>query len=311
MNSTIGHQYSSAGYAATIGFFDGVHTGHRYVISQLRQVASRCGLPSMVVTFDRHPREVVHSQWQPQFLTTLDEKVQLLRQAGVDRVEVLPFDHALSQLTARDFMDRVLRQRLGVSVLLTGYDNHFGHRAAGSTEGFADYQAYGKLLGIDVVAGQPLVGAEGVAVSSSMVRRLLAQGLVEEAAHALGRHYSISGTVEHGHEVGRSMGFPTANLAVQPRMMVPADGVYAVKVSIDGSDHGLLGVTNIGTRPTFDPDAHTRTIETHILDYAADLYGRRLRLEFIARLRAEQRFPSRQALARQMADDIARAKSYL
>lgn len=288
-------------YAATIGFFDGVHRGHQYLIGELRRIAAARSLPTMVITFDRHPREVVQAGWQPQLLSTLDEKLALLALTGVDVAVVLRFDAAMARLSARQFMAEVLADRLHVRMLLTGYDNRFGHDR---TEGFADYQRYGRELGIDVVGAEALQ-IDGTTGSSSVVRRLLAEGRVGEAATCLGRPYTLSGTVVHGEQVGRQMGFPTANL--QPddeRKLLPASGVYAVRVELP--DGMLLpAMTNIGRRPTFQ--GHRQTVETHILARVYNIYGVRLTLHFVSRLRDEQTFPSPQALARQLEADKAEA----
>lgn len=296
--------------AATIGFFDGVHRGHQYLVEQLRRLAAERNLLPMVITFDRHPRQVLHADWQPRLLSTLGEKEALLRQTGIDRLEVLPFDEELAALSARDFMRQVLREQLGVRLLLTGYDNHFGHREKDSTEGFADYVRYGQEQGIEVVCGLPLI-IDGTSVSSSLVRRKLDEGLVEEASRLLGRPYDLSGTVEHGEQEGRRMGFPTANLHVTTlEKLIPAGGVYAVRVQMAGDSRSWAAMTNIGQRPTFG-EGHRQTIETHIFGFSGDLYGRRITLSFVRRLRDEQHFSSPEALARQMAIDAEQCKIIL
>lgn len=293
--------------AATIGFFDGVHQGHLFLVRQLREQAAARGLLSMVVTFDRHPRQVLHVDWQPQLLSTLGEKRLLLEQTGIDRLVVLPFTQQLASLTAYDFMRDVLRERLGVTLLQTGYDNHFGCRTSESREGYDDYVRYGQKLGIEVVCGEPLT-IGGQAVSSSRIRRLLAEGCVEEAAVCLGRHYSLEGVVVHGEQVGREMGFPTANLLTTGKM-IPRNGVYAVKVKVEGEENEHMGVTNIGLRPTFD--GHRLTIETHILDFRQAIYDKTINIRFVARIRDEQHFSSREALARQMVDDVDTARKLI
>ena len=290
--------------AVTVGFFDGVHRGHQFLVSQLCGVAASRGLEPVAVTFDRHPRQLLHSDWQPQLLSLTAEKEELLLAAGVRRVVVLPFTAEQAALSARDFMQQVLVRRLRAALLLTGYDNHFGHRTADSHEGYEQYVGYGRELGIDVVCGQPLL-VDGQAVSSSRVRRQLSEGRVEEAAACLGRRYQLCGTVEHGHQRGRLMGFPTANLRLDSsQRLVPAAGVYATVATVGGNS--LPAVTNIGMRPTFD--GHHQTVETHILDYAGDLYGQPLRISFVARLRGEQHFGSADELARQMTADAEEAR---
>lgn len=316
-------------YAATIGFFDGVHRGHRYVVEQLRRLADARGWPSMVITFDRHPRQVVQTDWHPLLLTTLDEKIRLLATTGIDLLVVLPFDGQMASLSAREFMQRVLVNQLGVRLLLTGYDNRFGHRTADTSEGFADYVRYGNSMGLEVVCGEGLQTSDlkthnsklitqtsGLRpyISSSLIRRLLEEGRVAEAAQCLGRDYSLSGTVVHGFQQGRTMGFPTANmlLADDCQRLVPKDGVYAVRVCLTPHTSHLTplpAITNIGMRPTFD--GHRRTIETYIFDFTGDLYGQTITVLFVDRLRNEQHFASPQDLARQMADDEKAARSRL
>lgn len=300
-------------YAATIGFFDGVHRGHCYVLQQLCHQARERSLPSMAITFNRHPRQVVDTLWHPLLLTTLDEKMELLQQTAIDLLVVLPFDEQMARLSARDFMRLVLKERLGVRMLLTGYDNRFGHRTADCHEDFNDYVKYGRETGIDVVCGEGLPSPDRKTyISSSLIRRLLGEGRVEEAARLLGRPYSLSGTVVHGFQKGRTMGFPTANMSADGSRLVPADGVYAVKVSLPPSTSRLpllTGITNIGMRPTFD--GHQRTVETYVLDFEGDLYGQDISIGFVARLRDEQHFESPEELAQQMARDAETAKRVL
>jgi riboflavin kinase/FMN adenylyltransferase len=301
-------------FATTVGFFDGVHCGHRFLIDQLRSEAKKHGLKSMVITFDRHPRQVLHADWEPLLLTTLEEKRQLLEATGIDCLTLLPFTVEMAQLTARQFLQDVLARQLGVKLLLTGYDNHFGHRSANSSEGFSQYERYGREAGISVVEAKPLAApldfAPNSNVSSSLVRRLLNEGLVEQAATCLGREYSICGTVEHGHEQGRLLGFPTANLNVEPHTrLVPRGGVYAVRVRVPDSSHYLPAVTNIGTRPTFG-SSQQQTVETYIHNYSANLYGQPLTISFVARLRSEKQFGSTEELAQQMALDVEKSRHF-
>lgn len=308
-------------YAATVGFFDGVHKGHRYVVEQLRRQADARRLLTMVITFDRHPRQVVHSDWQPLLLTTLDEKIQLLTTTGVDMLVVLHFDQQMASLTARDFMQQVLKDKLGVRLLLTGYDNRFGHREKDSFEGFDDYVCYGREMGIDVVCGEGLQTSVfrsqasglrlqtsdfGPYISSSLIRRLIREGHVAEAAQCLGRPYCLGGVVVHGFQEGRKMGFPTANMLAEDGRLLPKDGVYVVNVIFHSSSSTFYGLTNIGMRPTFD--GHQRTIETHILDFEGDIYGQSIGIEFVARLRDEKHFGSTEELAQQMACDAETAR---
>lgn len=290
---------------ATIGMFDGVHRGHRFVISCLQQEAEQQGLPSCVITFDRHPKTVVGSSFVPQALSTLDEKLVLLSQTEIDLCVVLPFTSDMAQLSAHDFMQQVLKQRLGVRTLLTGYDNHFGHRTAGRKESFEDYQRYGQELGIEV-KGLP---AEGE-INSSLIRQMLREGRIDEANNALGHPYAVAGTVVSGEHIGTHLGFPTANLQLDdPCKLVPANGVYAVKVCLEDSLEQKHAIANIGLRPTFN--GKQTTLETHILRHEGKLYGQHLTVRFIHRLRDEQRFDSPEALAEQLHRDAATAEELL
>ena len=280
------------GYAATIGTFDGVHRGHQFVLRRLVAEARDRGLLPLVVTFDASPR-------REQVLTPLDEKLRLIRQAGVDRIEVLSFTPELKVMTAREFMARELCDRLGVRLLLTGYDNRFGRNRE---TGFDDYVRYGRELGVEVL-GLPAEGA----VSSSLIRQQLLAGAVDEAAEGLGRCYTISGHVAHGHHIGTGLGFPTANLIPDdPQQLIPAAGVYAV--SVNGAP-SLRGMMNIGTRPTFD--GHHTTLEVHILHHDEDLYGRPLSVSFVGRLREERRFDSAAALQQQLQQDALQTEQIL
>ena len=267
-------------YAATIGFFDGVHQGHRFLMERLKQ-----------------------GGWKPELLTQLHEKLKLLKATGIDTVVVLRFNRQMAALSAREFME-LMYDRLGVRLLLTGYDNRFGHDRS---EGFEDYQRYGQALGIEVLCGDALtIGQQNV--SSSCVRQLLKEGKVEEAARCLGRPYSIGGQVVHGEQIGRTIGFPTANLQPDDDALIPQDGVYAVMVDLDnGSRH--QGIMNIGTRPTFNGTG--RTLETNLLEPVGDLYDQQLNIHFIARLRDEQQFPSAEALAAQIMKDKEQATNAL
>lgn len=291
---------------ATIGFFDGVHLGHRYIISEVMALARSEGLASMVVTFECHPRQVLHSDWCPQLLSTLDEKVALLAETGIDYLVVLQFDKAMAALSAYDFMHDILQQRLGVKTLVTGYDNRFGHNRA---ENFDDYVRYGLEMGMTVVQGKPF-DAGAVRVSSSKVRRMLAEGQVEQAAKCLGRPYALAGRVVSGEHIGTGMGFPTANLQLSGEgKLVPASGVYAVKVRLEGLPGLHHGMMNIGSRPTFG--GHNQTLETHILHFDGNIYDQQLEVGFVSRLRSEMKFDSREALMSQLEEDLRQAEEAL
>lgn len=299
-------QAPSGRFAATIGFFDGVHLGHHHVISQLQQLAHQHGLCTMAITFDTHPRQVIQPEWNPQLLTSLEEKADLLQQTGIDQLVVLRFDKTMAQLSAHDFMQQVLQQQLHVDLLLTGYDNRFGHDR---TEGFEQYAAYGQELGMQVCLGTPFE-LQGHRVCSSLIRQLLQDGQLNEANACLGRPYHISGVVEHGYQIGRTLGFPTANLQLSSSvMLIPATGVYAVRLRLQQEKEWRQGVMNIGTRPTFE--GSKLTVEVNIFDFIGNLYDQQLEVELIARLRGERHFDTPEALAHQMECDVQEAKSLL
>lgn len=295
--------FNDGTYAATIGFFDGVHQGHQFLMERLKREAAERGMQSMAITFERHPRQIVQGEWKPELLTELHEKLKLLKATGIDTVVVLRFNRQMAALSAREFM-QLMYDRLGVRMLLTGYDNRFGRDR---TEGFEDYQCYGRELGMEVLCADALaVGQQNV--SSSRIRHLLKEGKVEQAAHCLGRPYSLSGQVVHGEQIGRTIGFPTANLQPDDNLLIPMDGVYAVMVDID-DEIRKQGITNIGTRPTFN--GTNRTLETNLLESIGNIYGHRLNIHFIARLRSEQQFPSAEALALQIQKDKEQAEQIL
>lgn len=285
---------------ATIGFFDGVHRGHQYLIRQVCDEAGDTGMRSVVITFDQHPRKVLQSDWQPRLLSTLDEKLLLLSKTRADATAVLHFDRETASLTAREFMDRVLRQRLNVRKLIIGYDNRFGHDRR---EGFDDYARYGRELGIEVVQAHAFV-LNGVRVSSSVVRSFLQDGEVEMARLCLGYPYTIVGRVVKGVQEGRQLGFPTANLDVTGTdKLVPAAGVYAVEARLEQTMAMRHGMMNIGTRPTFGGVG--QTLETNIFDFEDNIYGKLMLVSFAHRVRGERKFSSPQALADQLQKDKA------
>ena len=297
-------------YVATIGMFDGVHLGHQFVLQHVMETAKERGMQSMAITFD-------HTLRGGHVLTSLKEKLQLIAQTGIDRTEVLAFSEELRRLTAREFMQQELKERLHVKVLLIGYDNRFGHNR---TEGFDDYLRYGNELGIEVrsLPPAPLSLAPRFSspathtLSSSLIRQLLASGKVAEAAEGLGHDYTLVGCVEHGYHIGTELGFPTANIKpLCDRQLIPAPGVYAVRVGIEAGEktQEAKGMMNIGTRPTFD--GQEQTIEVHIFDCHEDLYGQLLKVSFVNRLREEQRFESLEALKEQLNKDAIRAQELL
>ena len=282
--------------AATVGFFDGVHAGHRSLIRQLREAAAARGLASAVFTFPVHPRRVLQSDYRPQLLDSFEEKLARLAETDADYCAVLDFTPALAALTAREFIER-LAAEWRVRTLVVGYDHRFGHDRA---EGFEEYVAHGRAVGMEVVHGVPYLLADGTAVSSSRIRSLLTECRVEEAARMLTVPYRLRGHVVSGQRIGRTMGFPTANLSVdEPQKVRPGDGVYAVRARLRGATY--RGMLSIGNRPTIG-DQPT-AVEVHLLDFTGDVYGEPLEVEFVRHLRSNRRFDSLDALREQLLRD--------
>ena len=312
--------------AATIGVFDGVHAGHRQVIKHLVSTARFPHLASMVITFDRQPRQLFDPEFRPQLLTTQEEKEREIERLGVDFLVVLPFTKEMASLSARDFMAQILKEKLNVKSLQIGYDNRFGRDR---TEGFDDYRRYGQELGINVYQGIKLSFQNyDFAVCSSNIRSLLADdGDIETATVMLAHPYQLSGKVMPGEHIGHQLGFPTANLQPDdPFKLIPASGVYAVwaqvadqttparrllhedAIAYSGGE-ALPAMMNIGTRPTFD--GRNRTLEVNIFDFDGDLYGQTVIITFVARLREERKFESPEALMAQLKEDQEQAKTIL
>lgn len=298
-----GHTESVRPCVATIGFFDGVHKGHRFLIDKVVKMAhSMPDTDAMVITFDTHPREVVCPTWHPHLLTTLDEKLLLLSKTKIDSCAVLHFDADMAQLSAREFMQTVLHDRLHVAKLVTGYDNRFGHNRQ---EGFDNYVRYGKEIGMEVVQNTALE-VDGLKVSSSVVRHMLSEGRVAEAGNCLGYPYFLCGKVVSGYQEGRKLGFPTAN--IQPNdahKLVPQSGVYAVKLRLEGTVSRKHGMMNIGTRPTFN--GRRISLEAHIFDFEDNIYGRQVEVEFVKKLRNERKFDTIGGLVAQLKADREQA----
>lgn len=288
--------------AVTIGFFDGVHCGHRFLLHQLEALADANGLSAVTVTFDRHPKQVICEDFVPLLLTTQEEKLALLSEAFSGEIVVLPFTRELSSLTAKEFMESVLREKLNAELLLMGYNHQFGH-GGGTPEEFA---MWGRETGIEVCWAEALAGEK---VSSSRIRSLISQGDINKANTMLGYPYFLTGKVTEGKQIGRQIGFPTANLLLPEQKLLPACGVYAVWVIMpDGTKRG--GMLCIGHRPTIEQNGEI-SIEVHIFDFIGTLYGEQLRLELIEKLREEQHFTSLDALQQQLKMDAAAAKTII
>ena len=281
---------------ATIGFFDGVHLGHRHLINQVKMAASLNGWCSSIITFPAHPRQVVQSSYQPSLLSSPEEKIELLNATGIDNCIVLPFTRELSLFTAREFM-QLLYDKYKVRMLIIGYDHRFGHNR---TETFDDYCRYGRELGIHIMQATAYT-QEQDNVSSSAIRRALLSGEISTATKYLGYNYFIQGTIVGGYQVGRKIGFPTANLQVDfSNKLIPAIGVYAVCVTVNGQNY--KGMLNIGHRPTIN-NGTDLSIEVHILDFEGDIYHQPMRIEFIDYLRPEAKFHSVDELILQIQKD--------
>ncbi len=293
------------GAVITVGTFDGVHRGHQDVLNHLVERSSQLGIPSVVLTFEPHPLEVVRPESAPPLLTLMHEKLEVLAQTGVNYVAVLPFTPDFARMEAEDFVDRVLRERFAVSELLVGYDHGFGRGRLGDTEVL---QRLGVERGFAVTVLPAVHSVDGSNLSSTAIRKAVSAGDLSLALAGLGRPYSVSGHVVHGDERGRTIGYPTLNLSEQPsRKLLPPEGVYAVRVQLPDGSHG--GMLNLGPRPTFG-DARRR-IETHVFDASGDWYGAPVRLDFVSFLRGTRPFSGIDALREQLAADEAAARAAL
>ena len=294
----------TAGSVVTVGSFDGVHLGHRAVLDEIARRASAAGRRSMLVTFDPHPLEIVNPQAAPPLLTAGLERHEVLAETPVDSVLMLRFDRRLAAMDPETFVREVLVRRCRIGELVIGHDHGFGRGRAGDVE---TLRTLGGQLGfaVDVVDA---VDVGGQPVSSSRIRRAVAGGDLATAARLLGRPYSVSGVVEQGEQRGRTIGVPTLNVpTVSPRKLLPPDGVYAVRVETGAGRFG--GMMNQGPKPTFGE--LRRVLEAHLFGFDGDLYGRRIRIEWVGRIRDVQRFGSIEDLKAQLARDRAQAEAML
>lgn len=301
-NSTSPH----AATAAVVGMFDGVHLGHRYLLENLRRLAGERGLTPLVFTFPKHPMSLICPEFAPKLLSEPGEKLGLLGECGyaVGQVDFLVFNELLRHQTAAEFM-RMLRREYGVRMLLRGYNNRFGTERDLTPE---DYRRIAAAEGIELIDDRvSFVEADGerLDVSSSHIRKLLLAGDVAGAARLLGRPYSISGIVVDGRKLGRRLGFPTANIAPEHvSKLIPETGVYICRAG------GHPAMVNIGRRPTVDRAGAPLSIEAHLLDFHGDIYGRRLTVEFLERLRSEQKFSSTEELSLRLAEDREKVEKF-
>ena len=288
--------------AVTIGVFDGVHVGHRQVISDLITLAASSRLSPAIVTFNPHPLSILAPERAPKMLTSVDQRIDQFRQLGVEFVGVLDFPD-IRHLLASQFCEEVLFRALRAKRVVVGADFRFGRDRGGDAKLLADE---GERLGFEVSVVDLFGYRDGV-VSSTRIRQLLSDGRVEEAAALLGRPYELAGPVVEGERRGGSIGFPTANIAISPERQLPGRGVYAGQAVAGDEIH--LAAINVGTRPTFDGQG--TTIEAYLLDYSGDLYGRLLAIDFRARLRDELRFDGVEALTSQIRRDVERVREVL
>ena len=282
---------------AGIGFFDGVHIGHQALIKEIKYCAAEEGYSSAIVTFRRHPRSVLNSDYRPQLLNNFDEKMQHLSDVGIDYVIALDFDISMSKMSSYEFI-KYLRDKFNLAALYVGYDHRFGHNRC---DGFEDYKRYGQELGVDVFkAGVALAGT--TPISSSAIRRFLKEGDITVVNNMLSYRYSLSGKVVAGYGVGRTIGFKTANIEVEDLdKLIPSNGVYAVYVNV-GDGTLYKGMMNIGNRPTVH-DNIERSIEVHILDFDGELYEKNIEILFDKFLRPERKMSGLDELKLQLAKD--------
>lgn len=290
---------------ATIGMFDGVHLGHKSLIEQVQLVAQSKGMASAVITFNTHPCKILRPLIPTPLLTNYDDRMEHLASTGIDYAIVLDFDEKLSQYSAGDFI-KFLHDNYNVQVLCVGYDHRFGHNRC---EGFAEYRAHGNNIGVEVIEAKPYMIGKS-AISSSAIRKALKACDIRYANQMLGYNYSITGKVIEGRKIGRSIGFPTANIDINSiATLIPSTGVYAIRIKLDnGTTH--KGVMNIGYKPTVK-GTEELTIEVHIFDFSGDLYNKQISVELIAFMRNEMRYNSLDALKEAITLDAIKARNIL
>jgi len=286
----------------TIGVFDGVHAGHRYLLEKLQQRAMEKELFSGVVTFNPHPQSVLHPHNQLPWLSNLEDRVSALKELGINIVAVLTFTPKVAQLSARDFMS-LLKKYLKMQGIMVGPDFGLGRGAEGNINLL---RALGREMNFTVEVIPPYI-INGDVVSSTLIRQALAQGDMRRVQRLMGRYFYLRGKVITSDKRGRVLGFPTANLEIKPQQASPGNGVYATITQVDGKQ--FPSATNIGIRPTFREGGET--VETHLLQYEGDLYGKQIMVEFVQKLRDEQRFPSSEALKTQIKKDVREIQALL
>jgi riboflavin kinase/FMN adenylyltransferase len=283
--------------------FDGVHRGHRHVLSSLAREADRTGRVSIVVTFRNHPASVLRPDSNPPLLTNVEERLRLIRETGVGLVVPVSFDLTLSRLSAREFV-ALLTEQMGMKVLVVGPDSAMGREREGD---ISTLTALGEEMGFSVTVVEHLVDREGQPIRSGNVRKTLASGDVRRVSSLLGRHFALTGTIVVGHRRGGPLGFPTANIKPADGMAFPGDGIYATWAHV--GEERYMAATSIGVRPTFQEGGHS--IEAHIIDFEGDLYGVEITLEFVQRLREELKFDSVVDLQKQITKDVDLTRALL
>ncbi len=298
MSSLAPRSLSLRASVVTIGVFDGVHRGHRAIISVAVQRAQQLGVPAVAVTFDRHPQEAIQPEKSPPYLTTLTSRLRLLQENGAQHVMVMRFDRDLATLHPDEFLRSVLQKRLNVRYIVVGGDFRFGYRRMGSVDYLREVQS---RFGFEVEA-VPDVLYRDERISSSRIRQSLLEGEVREASAMLGRAYVLEGVVVRGQRLGRKLGYPTVNLNLLMPQLVPRDGIYAGRLLHVRTGNVYTAAISVGVRPTVD--GKNRTIEAYLLGFSGSLYGEEVHLAFFHRLRDERKFESLQALKEQMDRDV-------
>lgn len=290
----------------TTGTFDGVHIGHRTILNRLIEVAKKMKGESVLLTFYPHPRMVLQEDAELRLLNTIDEKTQLLEKAGIDHLIIHPFTKEFSRTTSLEFVRDLLVNKIGTKKLVIGYDHHFGRNREGS---FEHLKEYGPVYGFEVEE-IPAQDIDDVNVSSTKIRKALVAGDVKTANNYLGHNFQLNGIVVHGNKVGRELGYPTANIDLQNKYkLIPAEGIYAVKVRLE--DKSYNGMLNIGRRPTINSGNGEVSIEVNIFDFKKEIYGEKIQLELIERIRDEKKFDSKEELIAEMQKDQVKCERIL
>ncbi len=298
-------QISKKGLFVTAGVFDGLHLGHRHILKYLVENAKKQAVESAVITFWPHPLTVVLPDKNVELIDTIDEKIELIKKQGIDNLILLPFTKELSSLSAKEFMQKYLKESLNIRGLVIGYDHKFGRD---QLHDFNVLSQYAKELGFDIKKSDAFI-YEQETISSTLIRKAIKAGKIERANTFLSRNFALSGKVVGGHRIGRKIGFPTANIQLDtPCKIIPKEGVYAVNIIIDKMK--FEGMLNIGLRPTFNSNISNKTIEVHIFDFNNCLYDKNITIEFCKRIRDEMKFDGVQQLVEQLRKDETSIRHY-